>query len=530
MNVSTPNKSFWPISFGIAGSLVFVLLYYRDLQMELVQNSTGIPVGKIVKSDPEVTRRPFNRLVWLPVTNDLPVYEKDTLKTGPQSETTVELKEKGVLTLKPDSLAIIETQNREFKIHLASGDLFLSGEVQAQIGDTVVKGTKGSQFSISRNVLSGAVGVSSKEGKVTVSTKQGEQKQIEKGQILKTTEKSAEVEVQTLEYFSKLPQVQMPIETFDSQNISITFELEPLKEAQPEPMVLRVYPNSQAQKPIVSKTLNPGELKTNLILPRPSTYFWHVADIKTAKPKSALASFTIQKVERPKVIEESQLLRPSQMSFENPAENLNIVKLFVPWVEDKELGGVEALEYGFNQKDYSRVESAQLNKDRKSFELTFEAKKTLKEHSKIYLKFAYKDGKKSLPTELDLDISYFDYHLYSQKKPGLIYPNENKKWNTVALKNVAFEWEIENHKRFKPKAYKLFLEKAKSEAQVFSTLVPAYEIKKTLEPGEYVWWVEAHWQAGTSPTQSEKRNFFVQKPRSSTGSELLRAPAFVGEE
>jgi hypothetical protein len=158
----------------VFGSCVFLGLYLHELQKYSSQSGRGRKIGIVKEMDQDVQRRPNDRLLWLEVFPNKPVFEFDTIKTGPESTAAITLDGgQGDLKLSPNSLVVLDTSEGGVEIRLASGNLFLRGKAKTKVGNKIVNTTQTSEIQIARQAESNQVSIDVGKGQATVESSDG---------------------------------------------------------------------------------------------------------------------------------------------------------------------------------------------------------------------------------------------------------------------------------------------------------------------------------------------------------------------
>jgi hypothetical protein len=137
------------VAASLTASLGFFWLYQKERWADSSFESKGKPVGVVVESSSDVRRMPSGRLLWVPLSSSTPVFERDTIRTGPNATARIQLGPNGTVEMQPDSLIVLDTRDDKLQIHLASGDLFLRGTLSARVGGKKIQATNG-QVQITR--------------------------------------------------------------------------------------------------------------------------------------------------------------------------------------------------------------------------------------------------------------------------------------------------------------------------------------------------------------------------------------------
>jgi hypothetical protein len=141
MNWAFRNWIFVAVSLG--ASLCFFWLYQKERWADSNLASLGRPIGTITESSDDVRRMPSGRLLWVPVGQQTQVFERDTIRTGPSARARIELGDSGQIEMQPDSLIVLDTRDDKIQVNLASGDLFLKGNVSARVDGRKIQSESG---------------------------------------------------------------------------------------------------------------------------------------------------------------------------------------------------------------------------------------------------------------------------------------------------------------------------------------------------------------------------------------------------
>jgi hypothetical protein len=110
------------IIIAVIGMLGFGYWLTRD-DLFSEQNNQGIEIGKFKSVVKNVKSRTSNSFVWDSAYEDLPIYQRQNIFTGPDSEAEIELESGSKLFVKPNSLIRLVTKNGGIQLDLKYGQL-----------------------------------------------------------------------------------------------------------------------------------------------------------------------------------------------------------------------------------------------------------------------------------------------------------------------------------------------------------------------------------------------------------------------
>lgn len=259
---------------GLVGSVVFLSLYFHDVQKFSNYDEFRDEIGEVTQSIQDVQRRPQNRLLW----NDLPeqkkVYPQDTIRTGKNSTARIRLGRDGEIDVKSDSLVVLETEARKVSVHLASGDLFLSGSAVAKTDESEIL-ISGGRASLHRDA-SGALKIESSSGKTVLRTG-NQSREIKAGQLL-TQSRDGQQLIESYKVSRQSPQNGSII--FIESEGKIDFNVEEVEKNTPSPLRLQISESSRFKKIQLQSDFKEGHVILGSTALREGRFFWRVVDSK----------------------------------------------------------------------------------------------------------------------------------------------------------------------------------------------------------------------------------------------------------
>ncbi len=154
-------------------------------------------VGYITTSANTVKRKSEVDPLWYNLSSQEYVFDKDVIKTGVDSSTTIVLNDKTIISLDENSLVALEKTNSSFQIDLKLGDFSTkntSENVILKVKDTIIQGNQADLF-ISTD-LDNNTQVQVQKGNATITDKNNQQIKIDRNKLL---EISANGKVQALQ-------------------------------------------------------------------------------------------------------------------------------------------------------------------------------------------------------------------------------------------------------------------------------------------------------------------------------------------
>ena len=116
------------ITAGLAALVASLYFFFQDDNLGR-KNTEMKPVGQVIASKKDVRRRIESGFTWSSISPADEVYEGDSIFTGEDSETSIDLDNGNRLKIDPRSLIVIRTQGDRLQLDLAYGSL--SGQVKA---------------------------------------------------------------------------------------------------------------------------------------------------------------------------------------------------------------------------------------------------------------------------------------------------------------------------------------------------------------------------------------------------------------
>ncbi|HND85852.1 MAG TPA: FecR domain-containing protein, partial [Pseudobdellovibrionaceae bacterium] len=184
------------IIIAVIGMLGFGYWLTRD-DLFSAQTNQGIEIGKFKAVVKNVKSRTSNSFVWDSAYEDLPIYQRQNIFTGPDSEAEIELESGSKLFVKPNSLIRLVTKNGGIQLDLKYGQLesqlskteklIISDgetktEVRAENKESRVALTRKKQESAKIRSLAGSVQVKSGKTEIKLS-KPNDEARIKVGRV-----------------------------------------------------------------------------------------------------------------------------------------------------------------------------------------------------------------------------------------------------------------------------------------------------------------------------------------------------------
>ncbi len=168
------------ISTSVLLFLISISLLWQDAWIYRLVQTREInleQIGDVVKTKNDVRRRFEVALSWLPIQNKSPIYQGDSIFTGPDSSVSIKTLTGEILTIKPNSFVVINQQRGSLNLNIGFGSIegqfaknkkFLissnnnSTELNSDGGRVNIDAGGGSKLLL--NVLAGEVKVRSQNG------------------------------------------------------------------------------------------------------------------------------------------------------------------------------------------------------------------------------------------------------------------------------------------------------------------------------------------------------------------------------
>ncbi|MCB0348295.1 MAG: FecR domain-containing protein, partial [Bdellovibrionales bacterium] len=148
-------------------------------------NQEKTTVGYIAGAANTVKRKTESDPLWYNLSDREYVFNKDIIKTGVDSSTTIILNDKTTISLDENSLVALEKTNSSFQIDLKLGDFSTkntSDDLILKVKDTVIKGNQADLF-ISTD-LNNNTQVQVQKGNAVITDKNNQQIQIDRNKLL----------------------------------------------------------------------------------------------------------------------------------------------------------------------------------------------------------------------------------------------------------------------------------------------------------------------------------------------------------
>lgn len=527
------------LSVGLGFSLLFIGLYQRDINLDRVVGGSGRQIGQVVETLADVSRRPRARLLWIPTQSHVAVFEKDTLKTGANSYAKIQLGSNSYVELKPDSLAVLETQSDGIKINLASGDLFIKGNILAQVGKTkiVSEGSQGG-VRIQKDPKSETLKIATQgQAKAKITTASGIEKSITEGLVIEQKGSGETLKIEKFDWqFSKGLEQSAKIYNWN-EPLKIEFQIESLSQkdtprvSNPEIQIFGKNSKTKSSKvPLASFSVSPSEstLPITHTFEKPGSYILKILDPVTQKEVGESREILISQTPPPKSGVNPAKFPPQNLKFEFIKSKPDQVSISgaspEPDVQRVEIV-VGKTSHFIEAKDFSPTGNWLITIPTENLEnLT---------PPKIYVKNIYSFAQTSPTVDLNFDPTPLSFRKALRSSPRLISPSIDRNFSEVALKTspIVLRWSNPTAAPFAPIKYRITLAKEDAPALPIFQLESretTVEIEKPLPGGSYVWNVQAQWDENLWGETSKSRKFRIL-PASKRSPSSFEKPTFVFE-
>lgn len=115
------------IALPLLAILYSSVVLYRDFRAEYFGSGSAIPAASVVHVEGDTKRRPEERFRWFFLDKSQKLYEKDSVKTGPQSSVEMEIAKDASIEMGESSLIYLKTDGNRVVIDFAGGSLKVKG-------------------------------------------------------------------------------------------------------------------------------------------------------------------------------------------------------------------------------------------------------------------------------------------------------------------------------------------------------------------------------------------------------------------
>lgn len=278
----------------LAGSLGCLSFYFRDLENASILSGRGKKIGYVQEMDQDVQRRPNDRMLWVNALPKRPIYEYDTIKTGPDSTVTIALDDnQSSFRISPNSLVVLDISQNGLEVRLASGDLFLKGKVKAKVGDRTVTASTSSEVKIGRRSDVGTLNIEVDQGAASIEGSDGKKTELQSGSQF-TEQHNSTPKVLTLPMQIRAPESATILKLAENEKVPFEFEgLEVIPNLQTR---LELSSNSQFTGP--KKSYSVSESKIDFLIPH-GVWYARLVDSQSKEVLSSITQFSIKS--RPKL-------------------------------------------------------------------------------------------------------------------------------------------------------------------------------------------------------------------------------------
>ncbi len=527
------TKSLPLLAIGFGFSILFIGFYFRDLHREDAGTGGGKQIGVIENAISDVSRRPRSRLLWVAAQTGIPIFEKDTLKTGENSFARVTLKDLGSIELQPDSLAVLETGESGLKVNLASGDLFISGKVEAQVGKTMIVsvGNKGG-VRIQKQAQTGEISVESQgAAQAKIVSSEGKIQEVKSGERLIQSQETSEIKVEVFQWQALSPTPGQVFKFKWDQPLKVAFQITRVDSTNPLPSLnraIQVYSSGKKKKLLGQFPLSVDSTALEIPFEKPGKFFWRLVEGEKQSQLIALTSISILQEEAPKAGLDITKLAPKNLSLS--LDPMDPEKSFLTGKnEDPQAVGIEIL-LGSQKFVIPKEQISPLGLWK--LEIASGLIKNLKQ-GKIQARSLFPGAQMSSFSELSFDPSKFSLAEILKTPPQLISPSAGRNLSVSAIdkSGLKFTWDFEKNSFYRPKSFLVEIQSTdKGSTFKIQLESSANEILVTNipPPGNYEWTVKALFEEGKVGVSAGMRKFSLISTKVRTPASFQR-PNFVFE-
>ncbi|MFM6927987.1 MAG: hypothetical protein ACKOX6_05950 [Bdellovibrio sp.] len=214
---------------ALSSSSVFAFTWYWYQSTSSLQNahSNEKPLAYVGKVVDDIQRRPASRLLWQLVNTGEPLYNGEAIRTSERGEVRIQFTDSDrYLDLEPESLIVIKKSEGEIALDLMEGSLFVNAKADESTTapGLVLNSTNGkvdlSHASASLSKGSGnSLDVQVLEGKASLRSKDGQSKELTKGNFGALGAKGVQFDSSNLKILSPTPQKPFAMNVDDPQPV-----------------------------------------------------------------------------------------------------------------------------------------------------------------------------------------------------------------------------------------------------------------------------------------------------------------------
>lgn len=279
------NKPQYVSSFLIGNILIFSILLYLDMTKK-AKSSGGEVIATITYKSKTIQRKFDSQVIWDEVDKDTPLTNRDTIKSGEQSDAVITLKDGTQIQLAENSMILLDFSGKDININFAygsvqakraEGDKTEKTALNIKSGDQTIKLDESSDVKLAKGTDSAsALSMVVDKGQATVNIG-GKDQVIEKDQKAELGKDKIDIRPITLKPQS--PPDQKHIVSMKKSE-SVSFSWEPV-EQNPE-VTLEVSQNSSFSKGNVRRNTKSTGVDLNL---QAGIYYWRIS-AKNSRTKS----------------------------------------------------------------------------------------------------------------------------------------------------------------------------------------------------------------------------------------------------
>lgn len=225
------NRNIKRVAFALivsASSFAGTVLWFNSVEKEAPVVDRA-PIALLNESINEVQRQPVKRVIWENVTTNESLFAGDRIRTSSSAEAKIRLLKSGtVIHLEPDSLVILEENEKGLSLDFLEGNLFVqsadggaSDDITLKSGANQVK-LNSADLSLSRD-QSGAVNMAVFKGSAELS--QGDKKiALNKETSATLSESGASVDLDRIQVVSPHPGDAVLLNLIRNENLIVAFK------------------------------------------------------------------------------------------------------------------------------------------------------------------------------------------------------------------------------------------------------------------------------------------------------------------
>ena len=454
-----------PACFVIAFAGLFLWKDYKKSHTTETSARDNFTIGKLTRAIKNVKLKREENAYWDETTNDIPLFNRDSIRTGPDSMAFIKLGDGSQIVVEENSLIVLETNNERLVVNLSLGDLSVKGEsdnLDIKLNNETIRSQKSDlQLGIDEKKKTR---IFVKKGEATLLDKDKKTVKLETHKVLETAENGKRTFNEELVRL-KSPLDQTRVINFERKD-KVEFIWEVL-DSEIEDQTIQIAADEKFQKPIFETT---AQLRKTFEI-KDGQYFWRVGWRDATQP----LRWTTPRAFSLGPMAGVRMTSPRELSKFELSQDANTVE--VTW--ETELKDVQFVpEVALSDDFLSLIRSFPPQESRT---LRLESLRAGRHYVRVR---AFNSENKEVARS---DVRRFDVQLRRPQIPTLVTPPHGKTW--VKADPVRFSWKKD------PQAAQYRLTVARNTDLtdvVWTHLTPEdFALWRWKDQGTYFWGVEA---------------------------------------